>query len=181
MADPVVKGGEPLPAALLRRRCLPEELPFHLSSELVDAPAMIGQQRAAEAVAFALRMRRKGYNVYALGPAGSGRHSLVEDLLKQRAATESTPADWCYVNNFADPQKPHCLELPAGQGTGFAAAMKHLIDELRIALPAAFERDEYRARREVVGQQFKGHSEEGFGGLQQRTSAKGISLIRTPM
>jgi lon-related putative ATP-dependent protease len=181
MADPVVKGGEPLPAALLRRRCSPEELPFHLSSELVDAPAMIGQQRAAEAVAFALRMRRKGYNVYALGPAGSGRHSLVEDLLKQRAATESTPADWCYVNNFADPQKPHCLELPAGQGAGLAAAIKHLIDDLRIALPAAFERDEYRARREVVEQQFKSHSEEAFGGLQQRADAKGIALIRTPM
>ena len=181
MADPAAKSGVPLPTALLRRRCTPEELPFDLSSELADAPALIGQERAAEAVSFALRMRRKGYNIYALGPAGTGRHQLVEDLLKQRAATESTPPDWCYVNNFADPQKPHCLDLPAGQGAGLAAAMKHLIDELRVALPAAFERDEYRARREVVEQQFKGHSEEAFGGLQQRVDAKGIALIRTPM
>jgi lon-related putative ATP-dependent protease len=52
---------------------------------------------------------------------------------------------------------------------------------LRIALPAAFERDEYRARREVVEQQFKAHSEEGFGGVQQRADAKGIALVRTPM
>src|ERR1700752_2940233 len=100
MADPAVQGGQPLPAALLRRRCSAEELPFKLSSELADAPAMIGQERAAEAVAFALRMRRKGYNVYALGPAGTGRHQLVDDLLKHQAATESTPSDWCYVNNF---------------------------------------------------------------------------------
>src|ERR1700683_3445429 len=181
MADPTAKSGAPLPAALLRRRCSPEELPFRLSSELADAPAMIGQDRAAEAVEFALRMRRKGYNVYALGPAGTGRHSLVEDLLHRRAASESTPPDFCYVNNFADPQKPHQLDLPAGQGAGLAAAMKHLIDELRIALPAAFERDEYRARREVVEQQFKAHSEEGFGGVQKRATAKGIALIRTPM
>jgi lon-related putative ATP-dependent protease len=180
-ADPGFKSGEPLPPALLHRRCGPEELPFKLSSELADAPAMIGQDRAAEAVEFALRMRRKGYNVYALGPAGTGRHSLVEDLLRRRAATESTPPDLCYVNNFADPQRPHELDLPAGQGTGFAAAMKHLIDELRIALPAAFERDEYRARREVLDQQMKAHSDEGFGGLQQRAEAKGIALIRTPM
>jgi lon-related putative ATP-dependent protease len=142
---------------------------------------MIGQERAAEAVAFALRMRRKGYNVYALGPAGTGRHQLVEDLLKHQAAGESTPSDWCYVNNFADPQKPHCLDLPAGQGAGFAAAMKHLIDELRVSLPAAFERDEYRVRREAIDQQAKSRSDEAFGGLQQRVSAKGISLIRTPM
>jgi lon-related putative ATP-dependent protease len=180
-ADPAFDSGTPLPGALLCRRCAPEELPFRLSSELDDAPAMIGQDRAAEAVAFALRMRRKGYNVYALGPAGTGRHSLVEDLLRERAATDSTPPDWCYVNNFTDAQKPRCLDLPAGQGAGLAAAMKRLVDELRIALPAAFERDEYRARREVVEQQFKGHSEEAFGGLQQRADAKGIALIRTPM
>ncbi|HTQ34208.1 MAG TPA: ATP-binding protein, partial [Stellaceae bacterium] len=181
MADPSAPSGMPLPAALLRRRCSPEELPFQLSSELADAPAMIGQERAAEAIAFALRMRRKGYNVYALGSAGTGRHSLVDDLLKRQAAGESTPSDWCYVNNFADPQRPHRLDLPAGQGAGLAAAMKRLIDELRVALPAAFERDEYRARREVIEQQAKSHSEEAFGGLQQRVSAKGISLIRTPM
>ncbi|HWB49262.1 MAG TPA: ATP-binding protein [Stellaceae bacterium] len=181
MADPTAQGGIPLPAALLRRRCSPEELPFQLSSELADAPAMIGQDRAAEAVTFALRMRHKGYNVFALGPAGAGRHSLVEDLLKQRAATESVSSDWCYVNNFADPQRPHRLDLPAGQGAGLAAAMKRLIEELRVALPAAFERDEYRARREVLDQQMKVRSEEGFGGLQQRADAKGIALIRTPM
>jgi lon-related putative ATP-dependent protease len=181
MADPAAQSGEPLPAALLRRRCSPEELPFKLSSELADAPAMIGQERAAEAVAFALRMRRKGYNVYALGPAGTGRHQLVEDLLKRQAADESTPSDWCYVNNFTDPQKPHCLDLPAGQGAGFAAAMKHLIDELRVSLPAAFERDEYRVRREAIDQHAKSRSDEAFGGLQQRVGAKGISLIRTPM
>jgi lon-related putative ATP-dependent protease len=175
------ESGVPLPPALLHRRCGPEELPFQLSSELADAPAMIGQERAAEAVEFALRMRRKGYNVYALGPAGTGRHQLVEDLLRRRAATESTPPDFCYVNNFADPQKPHQLDLPAGQGAGLAAAMKRLIEELRIALPAAFERDEYRARREVVEQQFKAHSEEGFGGIQQRADTKGIALVRTPM
>src|SRR5580658_908115 len=148
MADPAVQGGEPLPAALLRRLCGAGELPFKLSSELADAPAMIGQERAAEAIAFALRMRRKGYNVYALGPAGTGRHQLVEDLLRRRAATESTPPDFCYVNNFVDPQKPHQLDLPAGQGAGLAAAMKRLVEELRVALPATFERDEYRARRE---------------------------------
>src|SRR5580704_17000329 len=175
------ESGVPLPPALLHRRCGPEELPFQLSSELADAPAMIGQERAAEAVEFALRMRRKGYNVYALGPAGTGRHQLVQDLLHRSAAGESTPSDWCYVNNFADPQKPHCLDLPAGQGTGLASAMKHLIDELRVALPAAFERDEYRARREVIEQQGKSRSEEAFGGLQQRADAKGIALIRTPM
>ena len=172
---------QPLPPALLYRRCDPAELPFTLCSELEEAPGLIGQERAVEAIRFAMRMRRKGYNVYALGASGTGRHALVEDLLRQQAEGEPTPPDWCYVNNFADPQQPHRLQLPAGRGAGFANAMKRLVEELRAALPAAFERDEYRSRREVIDQQFKQRNEAAFGALQQRAQQRSIALLRTPM
>jgi hypothetical protein len=72
--------GQPLPAALLYRRCDPAELPFAVCSELEEAPGPIGQERAVEALEFALRMRRKGYNVYALGPSGSGRYDLTANI-----------------------------------------------------------------------------------------------------
>src|SRR5271163_3415633 len=173
--------GQPLPPALLYRRCDPAELPFALCTELEEAPGLIGQERAVEAIRFAMRMRRKGYNVYALGASGTGRHGAVEDLLRGRAQSDPTPPDWCYVNNFADPQKPRCLQLPAGRGAGLAAAMKRLVEELRGALPAAFERDEYRSRREVIDQQFKQRNEAAFGALQKRAQQKGIVLLRTPM
>ncbi|HJU18730.1 MAG TPA: ATP-binding protein [Stellaceae bacterium] len=128
-----------------------------------------------------MRMRRKGYNVYALGPSGTGRHSLVEALLRGQAEAEPTPPDWCYVNNFADPQKPRRLRLPAGRGAGLAAAMKRLVEELRAALPAAFEREEYRARREVIEQEFKERHEQAFGALQARADKSSIALLRTPV
>jgi hypothetical protein len=103
------KLGQPVPVPLLYRRCDPAELPFAVCTDLEEAPGPIGQERAVEAVQFAIRMRHKGYNVYALGARGSGRHGLVEHLLRHKAATEPTPPDWCYVNNFADPQRPHRL------------------------------------------------------------------------
>ena len=59
--------GRPLPPALLYRSSDPAELPFDLVSELEDLSAPIGQNRAVDAVEFAVSMRRKGYNVYALG------------------------------------------------------------------------------------------------------------------
>jgi lon-related putative ATP-dependent protease len=180
-AGPGFETGLPLPPTLLYRRCDPADLPFAICSELEEAPGMIGQERAVEAIRFAIRMRRKGYNVYALGATGTGRHALIEDLLRQQAAGEPAPPDWCYVNNFADPQQPHRLQLPAGRGAGFAAAMNRLVEELRAALPAAFERDEYRSRREVIDQQFKQRNETAFGGLQKRAQQKGITLLRTPM
>src|SRR5439155_1444418 len=173
--------GQPLPPALLYRHCDPAELPFELCSELEEAPGLIGQDSAVEALNFAVRIQAKGYNVYALGASGTGRHGMVEDLLRQRAATEPTPPDWCYVNNFDDAQLPRRLQLPGGRGAGLAAAMGRLVEELRAALSAAFERDENRARREAVEQQFRQRTEGAFGALQQRAELKNITLLRTPM
>jgi Cdc6-like AAA superfamily ATPase len=130
---------QPLPAALLCHRCTAADLPFALSSELEEAPGLIGQERAVTAISLAMRMRGKGYNVYALGPSGTGRHSQIEALLRKQAESDPTPPDWCYVNNFADPQKPHRLRLPAGRGAGLAPAKKLIIQELPSALPTAFE------------------------------------------
>jgi hypothetical protein len=130
---------EALPPALLYRRCDPAELPFTLCSELDEAPGLIGQERAVEALDFAVRIRGKGYNVYALGAGGTGRHPMIADLLRQKAASRPTPPDWCYVNNLDDPQQPRRLHLPPGRGATLAAAMKRLVDELRAALPAAFD------------------------------------------
>jgi lon-related putative ATP-dependent protease len=185
MSDPTaadaVETARALPPAALYRRCDPAELPFTLCSELDEAPGLIGQERAVEAIGFAMRMRRKGYNIYALGATGTGRHALIEELLRERAEGEPTPPDWCYVNNFADPQQPCRLSLPTGRGAGLAAAMKRLVEELRAALPAAFERDEYRARREVIDQQLKQRNEDAFGAVQQHAQQKNIALLRTPM
>src|SRR5437588_3781135 len=179
--DPSFALAVPLPTDLLYRRCAPDHLPFDLCTELADAPGLIGQERATEAVRFAVRMRRKGYNIFALGDRGAGRQQLIEDLLRHQAETEPTPPDWCYVNNFADPQQPRCLSLPAGRGAAFEAAMKRLVEELRATLPAAFERDDNRARQQVVEQRFKERSEQALGALQQHAEGKGIALLRTPM
>ena len=130
----------PLPPSLLYRCCDPTELPFELVGELQDLLEPIGQDRAVEAVEFAVAMRRKGYNVYALGASGTGKHTIVRDLLNHRAESSPTPPDWWYVNSFTDPQKPRRLQLPPGRATGLRDAMRRLVEELRVALPTAFER-----------------------------------------
>src|SRR5215472_7634771 len=112
-------------------------------------------------------------------PVGDATH-LIEVLLRKQAENEPTPPDWCYVNNFVDPQKPRRLRLPAGRGAGLAAAMKRLIEELRVALPTAFEHEEYRAQREMIEREFKGRHEQAFGALQAHAERSGIALLRTP-
>jgi lon-related putative ATP-dependent protease len=171
----------PLPADRLYRRSDLSQLAFTTSTELPDWSGLVGQERATTAIGFALSIRRHGFNLFVLGPAGTGKQSLVQDLLRRQAAREPRPADWCYVNNFADARRPRRLQLPAGRGAKLSAGMRRLVSEIGVALPAAFEREDYRARRDIVDHQFKQRHEDAFGALQQRAEGKGAALIRTPL
>jgi hypothetical protein len=96
----------PLPPSALCRQCDPGSFAFATTADLADVPGIIGQERAEEAVRFAIGIRRYGYNLYALGTSGMGKHGFVRAFLAARAASEAAPSDWAYVHNFADPRRP---------------------------------------------------------------------------
>jgi lon-related putative ATP-dependent protease len=174
----------PAPAALapaeLRCCCDPAQFAFATTAELEDLEAMLGQARAVDAIAFGVGMRSEGYNLFAMGPEGAGRHTLVRRHLERQAATLQAPADWCYVFNFDTPHKPRALRFPAGEALVFASAMARLVDDLRAAIPAAFETDEYRNRRREIEAELGARQERAIGELGERAKAQGIALIRTP-
>ncbi|TDQ84450.1 lon-related putative ATP-dependent protease [Dongia mobilis] len=173
--------GKSLTPDQLFTTCDPDLLPGDTTNDLDELPGLIGQERAIEAVSFGIGLRRAGYNLYALGMSGTGKHSVIADYLRREAAKQPTPDDWCYVNNFADPQRPNALRLPAGRAGPLRDAMRKLVEELTAVLPATFESEDYRARREVINEQFKQQSEQAFGDLQERAKARQIALIRTPV
>jgi hypothetical protein len=82
-----------------------------------------------------------------LGPAGVGKFTLVNNAVRERAAAEPPPPDWCYVNNFDQPYRPKALRLPNGMGRQFRHDLERLVEDMQTALSAAFESEEYQARR----------------------------------
>ncbi|RME62147.1 MAG: ATP-dependent protease, partial [Caldilineae bacterium] len=132
------------------------------------------------AVEFGIGMRRPGYNIYALGMPGTGRHTVVRTYLSQQAADEAAPQDWCYVYNFQEPHRPIALTLPPGGGAQLRRQMDELVEEIRTVLPAAFETDDYRVRRQSIANAFEQRQEEAFSALQQEAMSKGLNLLRTP-
>lgn len=170
----------PLRPEALLRRCDPEQFDFDTTAELQDLTAVIGQARALEALQFGVGIRRDGYNLYALGPSGTGKHTVVRQYLEQRAAQEATPVDWCYVHNFEQAHKPQALQLPSGRGGRLRSDMERLIDDLRSALPAAFETEDYHARVQEIQDEFKAHREQAFAELAKDAEEHDITLLRTP-
>jgi lon-related putative ATP-dependent protease len=162
------------------RRTEPAELSFETTAELEPKDDDFEQGRALDALRFGIGMRSDCYNLFVLGPQGAGRHTMVRQFLRERAARSPTPPDWCYVNNFAEPQKPKAIRLPAGRGATLRDDMDRLIEELRVAIPAAFEGEDYRVRRATVSDAFKERHEQAFAELAQRAEARNVTLIRTP-
>ncbi len=172
---------EPRPLATdqLRRRCDPAGLDFDTTDALQEVPGIIGQERAEEAVRSAIGIRCYGYNLYALGTSGMGKHGFVRAFLEQRAADEPAPEDWCHVQSFADPRRPRALRLPAGRAPQLREDLRQLVEELKAAIPAVFESDDYRVRRALVERQFTEAGERAFAAIEQRARERGLAILKT--
>ncbi len=164
----------------LFQRCDPAQFKFATTADLEDLTEFVGQERALEAVEFGVGIRRQGFNLFLLGPPGTGKYASVHSFLEKRAAGEPTPADWCYINNFDRPEAPQLLQLPPGRGAPLSAEVKQLIENLTSAIPSAFETENYRARKQVIEQEIKDRQEKAFEEIQREAGAKNVALLRTP-
>ena len=174
---PIVKA---LDAQALYRPCDPSLLPFQTTAELDATTEIVGQARAVEAVQFGIDMQRPGYNLFVFGAPGSGRHSVVRRLLQAKATQGTAPSDWCYVNNFAEANRPRLLQVPAGRGGQLKRDMQQFVAELAKAIESAFESDEYRERIEALHGAFKEKEENALRELGQESAGQGVGLLRTP-
>jgi lon-related putative ATP-dependent protease len=172
--------GEGLKAEQLYKRCDPAQFPFETTAELPDLAESIGQERALEAVHFGINIKNSGYNIFALGPPGIGKHSLVMQLLAEPTKRHTNPSDWCYVNNFDDPRRPRALAMPPGKGRLLRDDLARLINDLKTVIPEAFESDEYRTRSQEIEEELKERQEKTIADLRQQAQEQDIDLIRTP-
>ncbi|RME35167.1 MAG: ATP-dependent protease [Gammaproteobacteria bacterium] len=169
-----------LPPERLHHGCDPEDFPFSTTEELEEIPLDLGQERARRALHFGIEVEREGFNVFALGPDGIGKHSTVQALLEERARMRPPPPDWVYVYDFDQPRRPRALKLPAGQGARFHKDMDQLIEDLRSALPAAFESEHYKRRTEELEEELKRRQAQAIKALGEEARMHGLMLIETP-
>ena len=164
----------------LYKPCNIEQLKFDSTEELEDIDITVGQDRAMEAIKFGIRIHKNGYNIFAMAPAGTGKLTAVRQLLEHEAARQAIPSDWCYVNNFRQPAKPSAIKLMPGQGKYFKQDMEELIDELSVAIPAAFDGDEYRSRAGEIESQSRQREVNELSQLRDKAANAHVILIETP-
>ncbi|HEX9626534.1 MAG TPA: ATP-binding protein [Acidiferrobacterales bacterium] len=170
-----------LPAAALRARFDPARLDFATTAELAADKPLIGQRRALRAMDFGLHIPGHAYNIYVSGVPGTGKRSIVMPLIRQAAEQQPTPDDWCYVNNFRDPDRPRALNLPAGQGRVFQREVAALVEALRRELPRAFQGKDYEERHQELHDTLSKAHARLSAALEEAAKAERFVLRSTPV
>ena len=174
------RGARALEAEELRAVCDPTALPFGSTTELAPLDGLIGQERAQSATAFGIAMRHPGYNLFVLGPTRTGKTSAMRQVLERTAAAGAVPADYCYVYNFADADRPTSLELPAGRGPVLASEMERLVAECKMRVPRAFETEEFERQRSHILEDVGQRQRQEIGELEAHARGEGFAVIRGP-
>lgn len=170
----------PLISSQLYRACDISQLTFASTNELEDIDLSVGQERAIESIKIGIRIAKKGYNVFAMAPSGTGKLTSVLQLAEHEANRHEVPADWCYVNNFSQPAKPNVIKLAPGQGRVFQTDMEKLVEELSFAIPAAFDGDEYRSRVGELESKSRQREIDQLSQLRDEAAEAHIILTETP-
>ncbi|MGI6576157.1 MAG: Lon protease family protein [bacterium] len=168
-----------LPAKSLRCQLNPRLLPFNTTEQLIPIDDIFGQERAVQALTFGLTIKNPHYNIFVVGPAGTGRSTYTQTAIAKKALQETPPDDWCYVYNFAQPYEPISLRLPPTVGASLAQDMEVLVEELQQRIPIIFESEEYQQSKERVIKQYQETSNELIDQFQQEAKAAGFTLQRT--
>ncbi len=169
----------PLPAEALCRRTTEDEFNTVVEST-ANSNLLLGHQRAEDSLRFGMGMSGDGYNIFVLGQSGSGMLQAVKQMLANDVAGKPPAMDCCYVNNFQNPSKPTLLQLPTGQGMALKSAMSQLMEELKIAIVAAFDSEEHQAKVTELGEEVEARQARELEKIAKEAREKKIGMIQTP-
>lgn len=171
-----------VPVEKLRWTCDPDQFDFDHTENLVPLQDFVGQDRAVRAIEFGLSVRRPGYNIFVTGLTGTGKMSAIKSYLqkivqaREAALTPDQPEDWCYVQNFSDPDRPQAISLPRGKGKLFRAEIRDLHNVLRREIAKAFAGEDYQGKRKHILEEGQHQQQQLFQLLEREAEQEGFML-----
>ncbi len=156
-----------------------EKLPCKSTKELTPIDEIVGQERARKAVEFAMSIKEKGYNIYAIGRNGLGKRTMILRYLNRHPHESASLYDWCYVANFEDIRTPKVLKLPVGTGAKLKQDVEKLMVKLVKAIPLAFDNEMYFTRAEKLKAQLAQKQQSELEEISKKAKQKNISLTLT--
>ncbi len=168
-----------LQASALRLTCDPKSFKFKNTSEVKPLDTVIGQERAVQAIDFGLNMKDPGYNIFVTGLAGTGKSTIVRDLVNKHAKNLPTPNDLCLVNNFKDEFRPKAIFVSPGKAIELSKKMNRAVESLKKELPAVFENETYLKKLSKIKSKYSERQHQLFEQLESFATKKNLQIEQT--
>ena len=136
----------------------------------------VGHDRAKEALEFGLSMSTVGFNVFAMGEHGTGRQTLIKQMLIALAKEQSPPVEWLYINNFDESHAPYSLYVNPGDGKQLLSRINKFIDELMDLFPEIFDIPGYQRQKSAIDRDFNKKYDDAIGKVEEIALKNNVSL-----
>jgi lon-related putative ATP-dependent protease len=150
---------------------------FSSKSVSNETQTIIGHERAKEALNFGLSMTAPGFNIFAMGEDGTGRQTLIRKSLSHLAAKQTTPAEWCYINNFDENHIPYKLYVNPGDGKQLLKAMNEFVDDLLAAFPEVFDNPSYQRQKAAIDRAFNVKYDQAIATVEDLALKENVALF----
>ncbi len=168
-----------LKASDLRFVCDPKIFKFKNTSEIKPLQEVIGQKRAVQAIEFGLNMKSPGYNIFVTGVEGTGKSTIVKDIVTKHARTLPGPEGWCLLNNFKDQFRPKAIAVSCGKAVQFSRTMNKVIEGLAKDLPSAFESKPYLKRLSVIRKRYSAKQNQLFKKIEKFAEDNNLQIVKS--
>lgn len=176
-----VKSIHRVPITKLRLEYDANQFSFETTNDLEKLPKeMIGQSRAEQAMEFGLAVEQSGYNLFVVGPSGTGRITYTQDSVEKMAKDRAVPKDQCYVYNFDNPDRPLVISLPAGSGSQFQRKMEMLLIDIQREMKSTFSGEVYEKGKRTILEKYRTTVAKIWEEAEAFASEMNFKLERTP-
>lgn len=170
-----------VPLSKLRSEFESENFSFETTDDLERLPnEMIGQSRAEKAMNFGLAVEQSGYNLFVVGPAGTGRMTYALDSVTKAAKVRAVPTDWCYVYNFENPDMPLVISFPAGRGQKFQREIEVLLIDIERLIRSSFTSEVFEKEKRRILDEVRDEIEALWEQTDAFALENQIKIERTP-
>ena len=168
-----------LEVSQLRALCDPSVFQFKDTHEVEPLYEVIGQKRAVQAIDFGLNITCPGYNIFVTGMPGTGKTTIVQDLVRQHAKKLKTPDDLCMVNNFSDEYQPKTVSVASGTGIRFGKKISKLIENFKKKFPESLTSEAFKAKQSKIKNKFSDMRKDIMDRLEKKALEKNMQISKT--
>ncbi len=161
-----------------RWKCNLSTFKFETTEEIEPVEGIIGQERAIKALRLGVGLHASGYNIYIAGLAGTGKASTVRKVLELLVDQKTKLKDYCFVNNFRNPDQPVLLTFPAGMSLKFKYDVNSLTSQLRERIPQVLESEVLNQKRNSVLNKFSAAERELIQNFEAMINKDGLTLAQ---